>query len=175
MKVNLTYVFDTKDGFRYERETPSEILEIARENYKALKELATGEGDYCDWYIDESKPLFPSGIITAEIDGFHRQYNLTTIVEPITEEETPAEEDDDLAPELRKGIEYVRENIEEEDIAILRAKTSKAYKAHLTPDCYCDTDKVIELLGEYGEENDLEESWWEDYADINDIIFELIK
>ena len=95
MKVNLTYVFDTKDGFRYERETPSEILEIARENYKALKELATGEGDYCDWYIDESKPLFPSGIITAEIDGFHRQYNLTTIVEPITEEETPAEEDDD--------------------------------------------------------------------------------
>ena len=97
MKVNLTYVFDTKDGFRYERETPSEILKIAREN------------------------------------------------------------------------------IEEEDIAILRAKTSKAYKAHLTPDCYCDTDKVIELLGEYGEENDLEESWWEDYADINDIIFELIK
>lgn len=174
MKVNLTYVFDTKVGFRYERETPSEILEIARENYKALKELATGEGDYCDWHIDESKPLFPSGIITAEIDGFHRQYNLTTIVEPITEEETPAEEErNDLNPKMKEALDYMRSQLEDYELDVYCTHINASYEMHSTPTACYDFDHIRDLLDEYGADNDLEEGWWEEYGDLDDWLYEL--
>lgn len=62
--------------------------------------------------------------------------------------------------ELKKAIAYVKENLE-------------AYAMHLMPDACCNYDKVIDLLEEYGEDNELGEGWWEEYGDINDILFEL--
>ena len=77
------------------------------------------------------------------------------------------------SPELDKAIDYIRENMDEDDMAILKANMSKCYKAHLIPDDnVMDCDVVIDLLNEYGEENGLEEDWWEDY-EMSDILEKL--
>lgn len=75
--------------------------------------------------------------------------------------------------ELKKAIAYVKENLEDYELAELNAQMEEAYAMHLMPDVCCNYDKVIDLLEEYGEDNELGESWWEEYGDINDILFEL--
>mgnify|MGYP007069885704 CR=1 FL=1 len=74
---------------------------------------------------------------------------------------------------LKKAIAYVRQQLDEDDIAIIHANINKAYRAHLMPENLCDYGKVMDLLEEYGEDNDLPEGWWEEECDINDILFEL--
>ena len=86
MLVRLTYIFETDGGFRYEREDPKEIMDIVRANYKALKELVGGDGEYADWYIDETDPLMPRGIITTHLDGLWKVYKLSTTMTPVNEE-----------------------------------------------------------------------------------------
>ena len=75
--------------------------------------------------------------------------------------------------DLKKAIAYVKENLEEYELAELNAQMEEAYAMHLMPDVTCNYDKVIDLLEEYGEDNELGEGWWEEYGDINDILFEL--
>jgi len=82
-------------------------------------------------------------------------------------EEKP--EDDDKPEEVRKAIKYVRENMDEDDMAILHAEMNKCYKMHLIPDSnVMDCSKVSEQLEEYGEENDLPEGWWEEYGEMDE-------
>ncbi len=54
MNVNIKYIFECKNGFKFERETPEEIIRIMQENYDALKKIATGNGDFCNYFIDAS-------------------------------------------------------------------------------------------------------------------------
>lgn len=76
--------------------------------------------------------------------------------------------------ELQKAIEYVRDNMDEDDMAILQAEMNKCYKANLIPgENVMDCDKVLELLDQYGEENDLPERWWESECEIDEILCEL--
>ena len=75
--------------------------------------------------------------------------------------------------ELKKAIAYVKENLEDYEIAELYAQMDRAYAMHLMPDVYCDYDRVIDLLEEYGDDNGLTEGWWQKYGDINDVLFEL--
>lgn len=74
---------------------------------------------------------------------------------------------------LKKAITYVKMNLEDYEIAEIKAKIDRAYAMHLMPDACCDYDRVIDLLEEYGDDNELPEGWWEEYGDINDILFEL--
>ena len=75
---------------------------------------------------------------------------------------------------IKKAIEYIRENMDEDDMAILKASMNKCYKQHLIPDeDVMDCDRVIELLDEYGEENELDERWWEEDTELSDILAEL--
>ena len=75
---------------------------------------------------------------------------------------------------FHKAVEYIRQNMDVDDMAILQAKMNQCYKAHLVPsEDAMDCDNVIELLEEYGLENDLEECWWEDEFDISDFLTEL--
>ncbi len=75
---------------------------------------------------------------------------------------------------LDKGMEYVRETMDAEDVAIIRAQVDRSYRYHMAPgDCVTDHSKVIDLLEEYGEENDLPEGWWEEYGDIDDVLLKL--
>lgn len=75
---------------------------------------------------------------------------------------------------LKKAIDYVKSNMDEDDMAILQAEMNKCYKMHLIPgENVMDCSKVIDLLEEYGDENDLPEGWWEEYGDIEDILVKL--
>lgn len=77
----------------------------------------------------------------------------------------------DEKSEIAKAIDYVREQMDEDDMAILRAEMRKCYKMHLVPDDnVMDCDEVIDLLEEYGQDNDLPEGWWMEYGEIDDIL-----
>ena len=76
--------------------------------------------------------------------------------------------------ELQKAIDYGRDNMDEDDMAILKAEMNQCYKAHLIPgEDVMDCEKVVDLLNEYGEENDMEERWWESECEIDEILVKL--
>ena len=87
---------------------------------------------------------------------------------------TDVNEETEAKSRIKKAIEYIRKNMDEDDMAILKASMNKCYKQHLIPDeDVMDCDRVIELLGEYGEENELDERWWEEETELSDILAEL--
>jgi hypothetical protein len=76
--------------------------------------------------------------------------------------------------ELGKAIAYVKENIDEDDLACIKAEANKCWKQHLVPtENLIDCEAITDLLEEYGQENDLDERWWEEYAVIDEIICKL--
>ena len=78
MNVNIKYIFECKDGFKFERETPEEIIRIMQESYDALKKIAIGKGDFCNYFVDTTNEYFPKGSICFSIDGTYMVYTLKT-------------------------------------------------------------------------------------------------
>lgn len=79
-----------------------------------------------------------------------------------------------MTEEIKKAVDYVRENLALADLAILRAKVDKCYEMHIVPnESVMDCDKVVDLLEEYGLVNSLEDRWWEEETDIDQILVEL--
>lgn len=74
---------------------------------------------------------------------------------------------------LDKAIAYVKENLPDYERAIINASIDKAYAMHLAPSNCVNVDPIIDLLEEYGQDNDLPESYWEEDGDIDDILFQL--
>lgn len=75
---------------------------------------------------------------------------------------------------LKPALDYVREQMAEEDLAVIRAQVDRNYRNHMAPSDYVTDDaKVIDLLEEYGQDNDLPEGWWENEGDIDDILLKL--
>lgn len=88
----------------------------------------------------------------------------------VIEVEECEEEPDPLKP----ALDYVREQLGEADVAVIRAQVDRSYRYHMAPgDCVTDDARVIDLLEEYGEDNDLPEGWWENEGDIDDILLKL--
>ena len=84
------------------------------------------------------------------------------------------EDDDEEKTDIQKAIDYVRDNMDSDEMAILKAEMNQCYKSHLTPaENVMDCSKVVELLDEYGQENDLPERWWESECEIDEILCEL--
>ena len=79
----------------------------------------------------------------------------------------------DYSEHYRKGIAYVKEQLDEDDKAILRTQVSKNYKQHNAPATGIDDSKVIDLLEEYGEDHDLPEGWYLDEYDADDVMLML--
>lgn len=75
--------------------------------------------------------------------------------------------------ELDNALAYLRNNLPEYELAIISANVDRAYSMHLNPSHFVDEVKIIDLLEEYGQDNDLPEEWWSRYADIDDIVLEL--
>lgn len=82
MKVEIKYIFETKGGFRYERDTFEEIVQIVEDNYKALAEIASN-GDSLNLYKDYNNKYFPKATISACIAGNWRYYELYTEITEI--------------------------------------------------------------------------------------------
>ena len=83
-------------------------------------------------------------------------------------------EEDDNPTDLQKAIQYVKDNMDEDDMAILKAEMNLCWKSHIVPDeDTVECGKVIDLLEEYGQDNDLPEGWWMSEAEMADILCEL--
>ena len=78
-------------------------------------------------------------------------------------------------PDPKKpALDYVREQLEQDELDEIRAQIDRSYRYHMTPsDCVTNDSKVIDLLEEWGEDNDLPEGWWEEYGDIDDWLLKL--
>ena len=80
--------------------------------------------------------------------------------------------DDDTT--IDKAIRYVRDNMSSCDIDRLHSEMQECYEMHLIPDdSVMDCSEVIDLLEEYGEENDLPEGWWESECEMDEILIKL--
>ena len=81
-------------------------------------------------------------------------------------------EDDETT--LGKAIQYVRDNMSEWEMDALKAEMEGCYEMHLIPDRnVMDCDRVVDLLREFGDENDLPEGWWESECDFDEILTKL--
>lgn len=76
--------------------------------------------------------------------------------------------------ELDKAIQYVRDNKDwseaMEQVALERIDHFRCGIAQAYPSI---ADSIYDLMEEYGEENDLQEGWWYDLADEDDIFYRL--
>jgi hypothetical protein len=87
------------------------------------------------------------------------------------EEDTEPEEE---RTTLDDGLDYVRGELDRADeLLIYKATVSKNLDHRLPAATGLDDGKIIDLLEEYGEDNDLPEGWWEEYGDIDDILMKL--
>ncbi len=74
---------------------------------------------------------------------------------------------------IKQAIDYVRSELSEADLNLIQARIIKADEMHLMPDDCFDFSHVVDLMDEFGHDHDLEDGWWCDHIDINDILFEL--
>jgi len=74
---------------------------------------------------------------------------------------------------LAEALDYVREQLDEDELLIYKATVSKNLNHRMPVSEGLDDGKIIDLLEEYGEDNDLPEGWWEEYGDIEDVLMKL--
>lgn len=72
--------------------------------------------------------------------------------------------------DMRKAVAYINKQLEPEDKAIICAQVDKNFKQHMNPAYGIDDGKIIDLLGEYGEDHDLPEEWWMEECEMDDIV-----
>lgn len=75
--------------------------------------------------------------------------------------------------DLEAALDYVREQLDADELMIYKATVSKNLNHRLPAASQVNDSKVIDLLEEYGEDNDLPEGWWEEYGDIEDVLMKL--
>ena len=79
MVIQVIYIFECKDGFKFIRDTFEEIKKIVDDNYKALQDMAK-DGDSVSMTMDYNNKYFPSASISACIGGTWKFYTLRTEV-----------------------------------------------------------------------------------------------
>lgn len=76
----------------------------------------------------------------------------------------------EYSEDYRKGIAYVKEQLEDFVKDIIRAKVSRNYAQHDSPSTGLDDHRIIDLLEEYGEDHDLPEGWYLDEYDADEVM-----
>ena len=76
----------------------------------------------------------------------------------------------EYSEDYRKGIAYVKEQLEDFVKDIIRAKVNRNYAQHDSPSTGLDDHRIIDLLEEYGEDHDLPEGWYLDEYDADEVM-----
>lgn len=76
----------------------------------------------------------------------------------------------EYSEDYRKGIAYVKEQLEDWQKDIIRAKVNRNYAQHDSPSTGLDDHRIIDLLEEYGEDHDLPEGWYLDEYDADEVM-----
>lgn len=144
-------------------------------NYKVFMDITVSKIVYVDAESDEQAKA--KALEKVEKDPFYYAANADGYAHAEVEDWDKDDDDEttsDSDKNMKKAIQYVRENMDEDDRAILKAEVSKCYKMHLVAnESLVDCTKVMELLSEYGEENDLPEDWWEEECDMAELLLDL--
>lgn len=148
-------------------------LEEILQTYFGCKVLFRKDGEFTTTGIEAYKKLedllqdlHALGVIPSASDAVRKLDEITHEGDEMPDDGTPKE--------LREGIKYVLDNIDEDDLACIKAEANKCWKQHLVPtEDMIDCEAIIDLLEEYGQEHDLDERWWEEYAVIDEIICKL--
>jgi len=116
--------------------------------------------------------------LLSDLEGIDVIPSASTAVRILDEITHEGEDNENDNPVLREAIKYVRENMDDCDLAILKAKVDKNFTQHMNPAYGIDDGKIIDLLEEFGEEHNLidedaDQEWWEKYGDIDDILVKL--
>ena len=133
----------------------------------------------CDeWYVADSLHELGARIENDDLLDEMQDGRVTVSGDHYTAEITEVGECDNdplagYSEDYRKGIAYVKEQMDEEDLAILRAQVSKNYKQHNAPATGIDDSKIIDLLEEYGQDHDLPEGWYLDEYDADEVMLML--
>lgn len=110
---------------------------------------------------------------TSDIDAC-TDYSIIEVNECEDDNADTAEPSQDVynsySDNMKQAVKYVNEQLEPEDIAIICATVDKNFNRHLNPSYGMDEGKIIDLLEEYGQDNDLPEGWWMEECDIDDIV-----
>ncbi|MBR4276500.1 MAG: hypothetical protein IKQ32_06000 [Prevotella sp.] len=158
----------------------TKIYETAKEEIVQFYNVGTDK-DVLARYIAEDISL---AVVAIYGKGSDAKYLLDAIANkvqswcnPVLNDDEEKEEEEDTADSpLTEALQYVRENMDEDDKAILNAEVNKCYKMHFVPNSQLvDCSQVIDLMEEYADEHDLPESWWEEYADIDEILNKLLE
>ena len=83
------------------------------------------------------------------------------------------EEDDDTPEEMKAALDYVREQLDEDELTIYKATVSKNLNQRMDASTGLDDCKIIDLLEEYGENEEMPEGWWEEFGEIDDWLLKL--
>ena len=86
-------------------------------------------------------------------------------------EEDP--EPDEERTTLDNALDYVREQLDADELMIIKSRVSYNLNHRLPAASDVNDGHIIDLLEEYGEENDLPEGWWEEYGEIDDWLLKL--
>lgn len=100
-------------------------------------------------------------------DGHYIKHEFEEVSECSDDQLTEYSED------YRKGIAYVKEQMEDFEKDIIRAKVNRNYAQHDSPSTGLDDHRIIDLLEEYGEDHDLPEGWYLDEYDTDEVMLML--
>lgn len=152
MAKTLEEILQTYFGCKVPFRKDGEFTTTGIEAYKKLEDLLND--------------LYALGVIPSASDAVRKLDEITHEGDEMPDDGTPKE--------LREGIKYVLDNIDEDDLTCIKAEANKCWKQHLVPtEDMIDCEAIIDLLEEYGQEHDLDERWWEEYAVIDEIICKL--
>lgn len=70
---------------------------------------------------------------------------------------------------LQKALDYVREQMDDDKLAVVRAQRNYNWVHRMLVQTDYD-EEIFDLLEEWGEEHDLPEGWWANEADMEDIL-----
>lgn len=100
---------------------------------------------------------------------FVSEENWEQLYDQLVNDGIPISDEDDSQPEeVREALDYVRENMDEDELSVYKATVSKNMNRRMPAGMGLDDGKVIDLLEEYGEDNGLSEGWWEEFGDTED-------
>lgn len=84
----------------------------------------------------------------------------------------PSEDDDSDKSFFSMAVDYLKEELGEDDRAVIEAQATVAWNHHMPIQTDYD-DQIEDLLREFGECYDLPEDWWANDYDLEDFIKEL--
>lgn len=127
-------------------------------------------------YIDAETPEKAEEMVREKCRSNPYQYTCNAdsaeLLEVTDVIECEPDEDDIGSDDLKEAMAYVREQLGEDRLAVVKAQATVCYDQRRPIDTDYN-DEVHDLLEEYGQENDLPEGWWESECEIDEVLAKL--